>query len=124
MNHPSPPCPDPLCLRTFNNPQVCQKCPVQPAPALTPVEPAPLIREGRGGRRAGAGAPKGNLNHLKDGNRSNLIRKAVDKLAEDPELRVLFLVLARATVDGEIPRTTRKLIHKAIERGGQHAEAL
>ena len=44
----------------------------------------------RGGIRAGAGAPQGNLNRLVHGKRSNQINQAIDKLASDPELRPLL----------------------------------
>jgi hypothetical protein len=42
--------------------------------------------ENRGGKRAGAGAPKGNINRLKDGRRSNLLRSLVSML-KDANLR-------------------------------------
>jgi hypothetical protein len=75
--------------------------------SATVVKP---VRPGWGGRRAGAGAPKGSLNHLKTGSRSALIRRAVEVLAENKELRPFLLLIARAAVDGEIPQTTRRLI--------------
>ena len=51
----------------------------------------------RGGARAGAGAPQGNLNRIVHGGRSKQMNKAIEKLASDPELRPLlkfFIVLA------------------------------
>jgi len=38
--------------------------------------------ENRGGKRAGAGAPKGNINRLKDGRRSKLLRSIVAMLKD------------------------------------------
>ena len=34
-----------------------------------------------GGKRPGAGAPKGNINHLKDGSRSKLMRSLAEMVA-------------------------------------------
>jgi len=79
-------------------------------PQLPDYCPRPESRPGWGGRRAGAGAPKGSLNHFKTGSRSALIRRAVEVLAENKELRPFLLLIARAAVEGEIPQTTRRLI--------------
>lgn len=68
-----------------------------------------------GGKRKGAGAPRGNLNRLKHGRQSKLIKKAVEKLAADEELRAFLLFIARAATEGEIPETTRKLLQHALE---------
>src|SRR4030042_1798899 len=102
-------CPDVLCLLDFKDPSICQKCPRQAAAAAVPPS-----RPGWGGRRAGAGAPKGSLNHLKTGSRSALIRRAVEVLAENKELRPFLLLIARAAVEGEIPQTTRRLILNSL----------
>ena len=40
----------------------------------------------RGGKRPGAGAPKGNINHLKHGRRSKTM-KAIVAMLHDPEKR-------------------------------------
>ena len=37
--------------------------------------------ENRGGKRPGAGAPKGNINRLKDGSRSKLMRTLAEMIA-------------------------------------------
>ena len=52
----------------------------------------------RGGKRPGAGAPKGNLNALKHGRHSERLRKArllANALAQIPEVRELLLALRR-----------------------------
>lgn len=54
------------------------------------------------------------MNHLRHGNRSALIRRAVEVLAEHKELRPFLLLIARAAVEGEIPQTTRQLIIKCL----------
>jgi hypothetical protein len=81
----------------------------QPPPPVSVLQPPPE-KPGWGGKRRGAGAPKGSLNHLKTGCRSALIRRAVEVLAENKELRPFLLLIARAAVEGEIPQTTRRLI--------------
>jgi hypothetical protein len=49
----------------------------------------------RGGRRPGAGAPKGNLNGLKHGLRSQGMRRLVEELAGKPALRSALARFAR-----------------------------
>lgn len=82
----------------------------QAAPSATPQRPT----SGWGGRRKGAGAKPGTMNRLRHGNRSALIRRAVEVLAEHKELRPFLLLIARAAVEGEIPQTTRQLIIKSL----------
>jgi hypothetical protein len=48
----------------------------------------------RGGRRPGAGAPKGNLNASKHGRTSQTHRRLLDTLARDPDTLKLLLELA------------------------------
>ena len=48
----------------------------------------------RGGRRPGAGAPKGNLNGLKTGAHSPRVKAVLRAIAENPESRAVFLSLA------------------------------
>lgn len=86
---------------------VCPFC-GHPGPQGKPRKP------GWGGKRAGAGAPRANLNRLVHGRDSKLLRLAVEKLAEDPELRAFLLLLARAAIQGELPQTTKNLILKAL----------
>ncbi|MFQ5933537.1 MAG: hypothetical protein ACE5KI_02720 [Dehalococcoidia bacterium] len=50
----------------------------------------------RGGKRPGAGAPKGNLNRLKHGRNSRQLQILVDLVAEIPELRDMFLAYHRS----------------------------
>ena len=49
----------------------------------------------RGGRRPGAGAPKGNLNALKTGARSRQLRAVLAALLIEPHTRHVMLQLAR-----------------------------
>ncbi len=49
----------------------------------------------RGGRRPGAGAPKGNLNGLKTGAHSPRVKAVLRAIAENPESRAVFLALAQ-----------------------------
>lgn len=100
--HPSD-CPDPLCLLDLDNPAICSECPKKPRKKRS-------RRPGWGGRRPGAGAPRGNLNRLSHGKQSQLLKGAVKKLVRDPELRALLLMIARVATTGDLPDTTRKLI--------------
>ena len=91
---------------------------VASAPCAQPSPSASAQRPPRsstwGGRRRGAGARPGTMNHLKHGQRSALIRHAVNVLAEHKELRPFLLLIARAAVEGEIPQTTRQLIIESL----------
>lgn len=82
----------------------------QEAASARPENPHP----GWGGRRPGAGVKPGTMNHLKHGQRSALIKRAVEILAEHKELRPFLLLIARAAVEGEIPQTTRRLIIESL----------
>ncbi len=116
-------CPDPLCLGDITDPPQCEACPAHAqadasAPGAQPsAEPSaqrPSRKSGWGGKRPGAGVKPGTMNRLRHGNRSALIRRAVELLAENPELRPFLLLIARAAVEGEIPQSTRQLIIKTI----------
>ena len=101
---PLPPdCPDPLCILDLNDPAVCQSCPRKPQP-----------HPGWGGRRTGAGAPQGNLNRLVHGGQSRLLKKGIARMAEDPELRAVLLIIARLAAQGEVPPKTKRAITTAI----------
>lgn len=56
--------------------------------------PPSTTRSGRGGRRPGAGAPKGNLNALKHGLRSKQFAAVGRLLAQDPKIREALLNMA------------------------------
>lgn len=62
-------------------------------------EPAPSAAEGakskRGGRRLGAGAPKGNLNAIKTGAYSKQFAQVGALLAQDPTVRAALLAIGR-----------------------------
>lgn len=96
-------CPDPLCIRDLKNPEACTSCYCELKK-----------HRGWGGRRPGAGAPAGNLNHLVNGVRSKLMRRAVEKLAADPELRVYLFLIAQAASAGGLSPTIRKLIRHVL----------
>ena len=55
----------------------------------------------RGGRRPGAGAPKGNFNGLRTGLHSPRVRAAIRAIVADP---VLWRALHRLNADPEAPR--------------------
>jgi hypothetical protein len=55
----------------------------------------PPSSPGRGGRRPGAGAPRGNLNALKHGRRSRQFATIGAVLAADPRIRDAILAMAR-----------------------------
>lgn len=99
-----PDCPGPLCILDLKTPAVCQNCPRKPK-----------LHRGWGGKRAGTGAPLGNLNRLIHGRQSKFLRRAVEKLAADPEMRVFLILVTRITTEGALPETTRKLIRKYAE---------
>jgi len=49
----------------------------------------------KGGKRPGAGAPKGNLNNLRHGKRSKIVNQAIANALSDPKGRVKVLELVR-----------------------------
>jgi len=49
----------------------------------------------RGGKRKGAGAPRGNLNALARGRRSKQLQQAIENALEDPKGRAQVLALVR-----------------------------
>lgn len=97
-------CPDPLCILDISDSTICLSCPRKPKPR----------NPSWGGRRAGAGAPHFNLNRLVHGRNSKLFKMAVERVAQDPELRAFLLLLARAATEGELPQTTKELIIRAL----------
>lgn len=64
----------------------------------------------RSGKRPGAGAPRGNLNALKHGMRSKILKRAITAMAENPELKDLVYAFAHLGTQGNIPAETRRLI--------------
>ncbi len=67
----------------------------------------PRRKSRRGGRRPGAGAPVGNLNALKSGNRSQRFLKGAILLASVPELKQLMIALRVAATRRSRQRTER-----------------
>lgn len=84
------------CRQTFDLAltQTCPYCGQQAdehgAPVLYQAKP-----DARGGKRAGAGAPQGNLNALKHGGRSRQFDQVLERLANDPELKPLLAFFVR-----------------------------
>ncbi len=61
----------------------------------------------RGGRRRGAGAPKGNLNGLRNGRHSPRVLALTQRLLDEPDLRTLLRVLSQGSLRRlAIPRRT------------------
>jgi hypothetical protein len=52
----------------------------------------------RGGKRPGAGAPKGNLNALKTGSRSQQLNTVIEALLASPTIRRVMLKLVQQDV--------------------------
>jgi hypothetical protein len=67
----------------------------QTTPRRPSVPDAPV--PGRGGKRPGAGAPRGNLNGLKHGRHSKQLLALSRGIHYDPRMRRMFLAFVRAT---------------------------
>jgi len=63
---------------------------------LAPRERIPIMPHG--GKRPGAGAPKGNLNALKSGRRSRQLKIVIGALVAAPSVRRVMLQLARQDI--------------------------
>ena len=106
------------CRQTFDLAltQSCPYCGQQAdehgAPVLFQAKPPSI----RGGKRPGAGAPRGNLNRLKHGRRSKLIERAVEKICRDPELLAVLYLIAGLTESGQVPPQTKEAIQHIITR--------
>lgn len=70
----------------------------------------------RGGKREGAGAPKGNLNRLKHGKRSKQLEQALETLLADPETRNAVIDVVKATRRGVETKETVKKVLKKLEK--------
>jgi len=68
--------------------------------------------------RAGAGAPLYNLNHLKHGQQSKLLKKGIERMADDPTMRAVLLIIARLATQGEVPPQTKQAIQAAMKKRG------
>ena len=66
----------------------------QPQPTRRAASRRSKRKRGWGGRRPGAGAPKGNLNGFKHGRRSRQLAEAVAILAANPKVRDSLVALA------------------------------
>jgi len=96
----NPECSQPLCVNDLVKPEACIPC----------------EKKKRGGRRPGAGAPAGNLNHLVHGRRSDLFRHGIKRLAEDPQLHLVLVVLAAFVQNGDFPPGTKAVFAQAVEK--------
>jgi hypothetical protein len=63
-------------------------------PKENPRKPAAKNKSKRGGRRPGAGAPRGNMNALKSGAYSRQFAELGRLLAADPKIRAVLLNVA------------------------------
>jgi len=81
------------------------------------VEPSAGKR--RGGRRPGAGAPKGNLNGLKHGRRSKQLAALGHYIAVNPRMRAILLHHAgrEANNRDKVDRLARQVFANILERG-------
>ncbi len=76
----------------------------------------------RGGRRPGAGAPRGNLNGLRTGNYSPRVLAMAQRLLDDPDLRTLLRVLSQSSLRRlGMPRRVGgpRTLHRANQRSLQ-----
>lgn len=109
----------PFCHRNFDLyfSAKCPWCGYEPAQAAPQPPPHPTAPEKRGwgGQRQGAGAPTGNLNRLVAGGSSKLLRKGIEKLAADPEMRAVLLIITRLATENMVPPATKKLILKITQ---------
>lgn len=96
-------CPDPLCLPDLPGALRCNPSPKEAKP-----------RSRWGGKRAGAGAPPFNLNRLTHAQRSRVVRRAIARMAQDPELRALLYIIARLADEGTVPVRTKRMIQFAL----------
>lgn len=73
----------------------------------------------RGGRRPGAGAPKGNLNALKHGRRSRQFAELGAMIAASPKLRATLLAIAdrHERRDEKADEIATRIISSVIKRG-------
>ena len=72
----------------------------------------------RGGKRSGAGAPRGNLNRLVHGRRSKLIARGVEKICQDPELLAVLYLLAAFAESGSLLPETKEAVVSVAKRCG------
>ncbi len=88
---------------------------------MTRSKSALPIKGTHGGRRPGAGAPKGNLNGIKHGLNSERFYRAALMIAAVPELRLLFQALQAAETATE-RRSYRRLLAIARHAANQDAD--
>jgi hypothetical protein len=106
------------CRQTFDLAQT-QTCPY--CGQLTDEHGAPILYQAknpshRGGKRPGAGAPRGNLNRLVHGRRSKLIERGVEKICQDPDLLAFLYLIAGLAEGGQVPPETKAVIQSVISR--------
>ncbi len=70
----------------------------------------------RGGKRPGAGAPRGNLNRLVHGRRSKLLERGVEKICQDPDLLAVLYLIASLAESDTLPPETKEAIQSIIAR--------
>lgn len=106
------------CLRTFDL-SLTRTCPF--CGQETDEHGIPVLYQAknpslRGGKRPGAGAPRGNLNRLVHGRRSKIIERGVEKICQDPELLAVLYLIAGLAESGAVPPETKEAIQSIIAR--------
>ncbi len=72
----------------------------------------------RGGKRPGAGAPKGNMNGLKHGRYSKQHKRLAEVIAGDPECQTLLLDIAKRYRKAQARQRARaiRLLNDIVDR--------
>ena len=105
------------CRQSFDlaQSQTCPHC-----GQLADEHGAPILYQNpatkRGGKRPGAGAPRGNLNRLTHGRRSKLLERGVEKICQDPNLLAVLYLIAGLAESGAVPPETKAVIQSVIAR--------
>lgn len=100
-------CPSPLCILDMPDPSACEECPNEPKPHL-----------GWGGKRPGAGAPVANLNRLLHGGQSRLLKRGIERMCDDPEMRAVLHIIARLATEGSVPPQTKRTVQAIMNKKG------
>lgn len=92
-----------------------------PAPGSQPLVPSPKRSPNWGGRRPGAGAPKGNLNGWRHGKNSRYHKQLAYFVSQIPEAEEAMLRIARRRrkKDREVQAGAAELMAEACRRLGE-----
>jgi len=83
-----------------------------------------VAKKGRGGKRPGAGAPKGNMNALKHGLRSKQFAQMGAVIARSPAAQIALLRFAQISQDEQMKAdvAAENIVREVITRGLQRGE--